>query len=253
VLALAAVYDEFQQYGQQDNRFKHGGNGQDLIAQGHNGYRQETGNAVLPRNREKVNAISMLRYSMKLHALRRSLATSKGYGSIINRVGRRPIMRKQLLAVAATFLLAASAASPAFAGSNDIIGTGLGAALGGLLGSQFGRGGGQLAATGAGVFFGGLVGNSVGTSIDRTNYLYSHHGGYYTYAPAPVYYPATYSYQPTYVAPPEPPPAPATYTYAGNNGSYCREFSQQVTVGGRVQESYGTACLQPDGSWRIVP
>ncbi len=33
---------------------------------------------------------------------------------------------------------------------------------------------------------------------------------------------------------------------------YCREYTNRVTVGGRVQESYGTACLQPDGSWQIA-
>jgi hypothetical protein len=31
----------------------------------------------------------------------------------------------------------------------------------------------------------------------------------------------------------------------------CREFNTPVTVGGQQQQAYGTACLQPDGSWRI--
>ncbi|PZQ48850.1 MAG: hypothetical protein DI551_00520, partial [Micavibrio aeruginosavorus] len=33
---------------------------------------------------------------------------------------------------------------------------------------------------------------------------------------------------------------------------YCREYTRTVTVGNRVQDAYGTACLQPDGSWMIV-
>ncbi len=33
---------------------------------------------------------------------------------------------------------------------------------------------------------------------------------------------------------------------------YCREYQRRVTIGGKVQDSYGTACLQPDGSWKIV-
>ena len=33
---------------------------------------------------------------------------------------------------------------------------------------------------------------------------------------------------------------------------YCREFTQTVTVAGQTEEAYGTACRQPDGSWRIV-
>jgi hypothetical protein len=34
---------------------------------------------------------------------------------------------------------------------------------------------------------------------------------------------------------------------------YCREFQQSVTIGGVTQQGYGTACLQPDGSWEIQP
>lgn len=33
---------------------------------------------------------------------------------------------------------------------------------------------------------------------------------------------------------------------------YCREYQRRVTIGGKVQDSYGTACLQPDGSWKIA-
>jgi hypothetical protein len=40
---------------------------------------------------------------------------------------------------------------------------------------------------------------------------------------------------------PLPPPAP-----------YCREYQSMTTVGGQQIASYGTACRQPDGSWRIV-
>lgn len=37
-----------------------------------------------------------------------------------------------------------------------------------------------------------------------------------------------------------------------SNGNFCREFQQTVTIGGRPENSFGTACRQPDGSWRIV-
>jgi 17 kDa outer membrane surface antigen len=36
------------------------------------------------------------------------------------------------------------------------------------------------------------------------------------------------------------------------DGRYCREFQQDVTVGGRVEQAYGTACMNPDGSWEVV-
>jgi len=37
-----------------------------------------------------------------------------------------------------------------------------------------------------------------------------------------------------------------------NNGQTCREFQQNITVGGNTEEAYGTACLQADGAWSIV-
>jgi hypothetical protein len=43
-------------------------------------------------------------------------------------------------------------------------------------------------------------------------------------------------------------PQPAFQT-AG--GQICREFQQTVTIAGRPQQAYGTACRQPDGSWKL--
>jgi hypothetical protein len=36
------------------------------------------------------------------------------------------------------------------------------------------------------------------------------------------------------------------------SGRYCREFQQTVTIGGRQEQAYGTACQQPDGAWEVV-
>jgi len=41
-------------------------------------------------------------------------------------------------------------------------------------------------------------------------------------------------------------------TYQSQNGQYCREYQQNITVGGQAHQAYGTACRQPDGSWKIV-
>jgi surface antigen len=41
-------------------------------------------------------------------------------------------------------------------------------------------------------------------------------------------------------------------TYQQASGSPCREFRMFGDVGTRQQEVYGTACRQPDGSWRII-
>ena len=40
-----------------------------------------------------------------------------------------------------------------------------------------------------------------------------------------------------------------TYTMSGR---YCREYTQEIIIGGQKQTGYGTACRQPDGNWEIV-
>jgi surface antigen len=39
---------------------------------------------------------------------------------------------------------------------------------------------------------------------------------------------------------------------SSSSGLYCREFQQTITVSGRTETAYGTACRQPDGTWKIV-
>jgi len=41
-------------------------------------------------------------------------------------------------------------------------------------------------------------------------------------------------------------------TPAKADDGYCREYTRTVNIGGRMQDAYGNACLQPDGSWMIV-
>jgi len=93
-------------------------------------------------------------------------------------------------------------------------------------------------------------------------YAYPGYYPYYSYyAPPPpvVYAPpptvVTYAPQPAYAAPSGPPPVSANQaspTYTDGQGRTCREYQSTATVGGATQPAYGTACLQPDGSWRIV-
>lgn len=54
-------------------------------------------------------------------------------------------------------------------GNKQLLGTGGGAVLGGLAGSQVGGGSGRLWATGAGVLLGALLGSEIGSSLDRAD------------------------------------------------------------------------------------
>ena len=72
---------------------------------------------------------------------------------------------------------------------------------------------------------------------------------YYGPPPAAVYGPPASAYVspgPTVSATPVSPP------YRAANGLMCRKYQSTVSVNGKSQNRYGTACLQPDGSWRIA-
>lgn len=126
--------------------------------------------------------------------------------------------------------------------NRDLIGGILGAAAGGLLGAQIGDGRGQLAATAAGTVAGMLLGANIGRGFDRTDRMCM--GQALEYAPEnqPVVWQGSsggeYRMVPV-----------RTYQSAG---TYCREYQSVITVGGRRQQGYGTACRQPDGSWQVA-
>jgi hypothetical protein len=103
-------------------------------------------------------------------------------------------------------------------------------------------------------------------------YGYGHYHNYYRpyYRP---YYRSYYRpyYPPVVVAPPvvyappviyAPPPAvivqrpvqavPTSDIYRANNGQYCREFQSTAIIDGVSQPTYGTACQDAGGTWRVV-
>lgn len=133
------------------------------------------------------------------------------------------------------------------AGNKQLIGTGGGAVLGGLAGSTIGKGSGQLWATGAGVLLGGLLGSEIGSSLDRADAAYAQQANQRAYS-APVGETIRWN-------------NPDSGNYGTitpvrdgrtNSGAYCREYQQTIYVGGKQQSGYGTACQQPDGTWKVV-
>jgi hypothetical protein len=85
-----------------------------------------------------------------------------------------------------------------------------------------------------------------------------HHHRYYHRPPIVVVRPAPppviYAPPPAvvYSAPPVVSAIPSSPVYQTQNGQYCREYQGTITVNGVSQPSYGTACLMPDGTWRVV-
>lgn len=132
-------------------------------------------------------------------------------------------------------------------GQKQTIGTLGGAAGGALLGNQFGKGTGNVVMTALGAVAGAWLGNEIGSSLDNAD-------------KAALRSAETRAYD-----------APIGQTIKWNNpqsgnygtftpvrdgtsssGQYCREFNQSVVIGGKKQDAYGTACQQPDGTWKIV-
>ena len=133
-------------------------------------------------------------------------------------------------------------------GNKEIGGTLLGAGLGGMAGAQFGGGKGQLAATAVGVLAGAWLGNEVGKSLDRADRIAAARTAQVTLESAPTGQTATWSNPDSGHSGTVTP----VRTYQEPSGAYCREYQQSVTVGGQTERAYGTACRQPDGSWKII-
>lgn len=133
-------------------------------------------------------------------------------------------------------------------GTKQGVGTVLGGIAGAVAGAQIGQGSGRVAAGAAGALLGAFIGNQVGQSLDRADRLAMRR----TTNDALETQPSG-----TSVAWHNPDsgnrgtitPEPA---YQTNQGQYCREFQQTVTVGGKTEQAFGTACRQPDGTWKIV-
>jgi surface antigen len=119
----------------------------------------------------------------------------------------------------------------------------IGGILGGVLGAQVGGGRGRTVATIVGTLAGAAIGGAVGKSMDETDRLKTAHAleSVRTGVPSTWRNPDTGN---RYTVTP-------TRTYDSAQGP-CREYTVDALVGGRPEKVYGTACRQPDGSWRVV-
>ena len=157
---------------------------------------------------------------------------------------RQSLIKRAVLVIAASSFLAACT------GENDreVFGTLLGAGLGGWLGAEIGgHGNGKAAGAAIGTLAGAAIGNSIGKSLDRADRLAQAEARYRALENSPSGERSTW-YNPDSGNYGSVTPEPA---YETENG-YCREYTQTITVGGKRETGYGTACRQPDGSWKIV-
>jgi len=137
-------------------------------------------------------------------------------------------------------VLLAGCAAPATQEQSGMV---VGGILGGLLGAQVGQGSGRTAATIVGTVIGATIGGNIGRSMDASDRLKTAHAleTVRTGVPSSWVNPDTRN---QYVVVP-------TRTYDAATGP-CREYTVRAVIGGKPETVYGTACRQPDGSWKAV-
>ena len=160
-------------------------------------------------------------------------------------------MKKLILAIPCISVLACAPnvdTSSTESGPKQTIGTLSGMVIGGALANDMADGSKNKGiATVLGAFVGGVIGQNIGAQLDERDRLLA--GEAYTTA---------LEYNPSDQAAEWRNPDSGNYgrviprsTYR-QNGRYCREFTQEIFIGGEKQTGYGRACRQPDGSWEII-
>lgn len=148
---------------------------------------------------------------------------------------------------------AALAVSTALAGcgpngpNNADIGLGTGAVLGGVVGNQFGKGGGKVAATMVGAVLGGIVGNDIGRQLDQRDRLLAQQAERDAFERGQSGQPIQWRNPDNGRYGEVVPEAP--YRRGAQD---CRNFLHKVYIDGRPQSMRGTACRNPDGTWTNV-
>lgn len=122
-------------------------------------------------------------------------------------------------------------------------GTVVGGLVGGALGSQFGGGTGKVIMTGLGALAGAYIGGNIGQKMDDNDRmqadraLENNRTGEASTWRNPD---SGHSYTVT-----------PTRSYQGSAGQ-CREYTTKAIIDGRADVVRGTACRQPDGSWKAA-
>lgn len=157
---------------------------------------------------------------------------------------------RRLLAVALIVMPMATSVgcvSPngATAGTKTAIGGLGGAVAGGIIGKAVE---GHTRGAVAGALVGALLGGAIGNALDQRDRELAMSTAHQSLEHAPTGSVSTWenpdnghsgSFSPT-------------RTYQRQSGQYCREYQQEILVGGERQRAYGTACRQTDGSWQIL-
>ncbi len=124
----------------------------------------------------------------------------------------------------------------------------LGGIAGGVLGSTIGKGRGTIVAIIAGTVLGSLLGGAIGKQLDERDKLLMARTTQSTLETGSSGRTSEWRNPDTgHRGTITPQPA-----YKSSSGQDCREFTQTIFVGGKSETVKGTACRNPDGTWRII-
>ena len=154
------------------------------------------------------------------------------------------MQRKVLAPLAAAALILAACSD---SGQKQTAGTVIGGVAGAVLGSQIGGGSGQLVAVAVGTLAGAMIGSEIGKSLDRADQLAMAQAEQQAHT-APIGEKIVWN------NPDSGHSGSVTPVRDGRNAqtnAYCREYQTTVVIDGREQAAFGTACQQPDGSWKV--
>jgi surface antigen len=128
-------------------------------------------------------------------------------------------------------------------GTGTIVGATAGAVAGAAIGGPSNRVGGAA----IGAVAGGIIGNVIGRDMDERDRQMAAAAEYraleYGQSGAPVAWDNPQSQHRGQIVPGKP------YVQAGLN---CRTYTHTIYISGQPQTARGTACRQPDGTWKTV-
>lgn len=137
--------------------------------------------------------------------------------------------------------------SPSEQGPKQAVGTVTGMVLGGKIAKDLTEDSSKSNLwTLAGVTLGAFIGNEIGASMDKTDILMAQNARNFALENNRVNSQAAWknpdSGNSGIIYP--------TKTYARGDQP-CREFTQEINIGGTIQTGYGKACRMADGSWQL--
>ena len=137
--------------------------------------------------------------------------------------------------------------SPSEQGPKQAVGTITGMVLGGKIARDLTKDSSNKSMwTLAGVTLGAFLGNEIGASMDKTDILMAQNARNYALENNKTNSQAVWNNPDSgnsgVIYP--------TKTYSRGDQP-CREFTQEINIGGKIQTGYGKACRMADGSWQL--